>query len=138
MCFCQIQGNTLSFTLKESWRGVITITCVGAQRKRIAVDWGMPGSPIMDLDSCEFGSQIQVDHTNADEFPINTIVQLFHSGSPCDSGEPANIPLTNGTQTSCEETPTTQHAAFHYELPTPGETVQVVVDTNEKQEEEEN
>ena len=64
-------------------------------------------------------------------------VQLFHSGSPCNSGEPAIIPLTNGMQTACEETATTQHAAFHYELPTPGETVQVTVDTNEKQEGEE-
>jgi len=137
MCFCQMQGNTLSFTLKENWRGVITITCSGEQKKRIGVDWGAPGSPIHQLDSCTFGSQVQVDYTNTGTFPISPVIQLFHSGSPCNSGEPAIIPLTNGTQTACEETATTQHAAFHYELPTPGETVQVTVDTNEKQEGEE-
>ena len=137
MCFCQMQGNTLSFTLKENWRGVITITCMGAQKKRIALNWGMPGSPIQQLDSCVFGPQVQVDHTNAADFPINALVKLFHSGSPCNSGEPAIIPLTNGTQVACEETATTQHAVFHYELPTPGETVQVTIDNEDKQEGEE-
>lgn len=133
MCFCQMNGNQLTFTLKKGWRGSITVDCVGQEKKRITVDWGIPGAPTLQLLSCQFGPRTVIEKQNPTEDGLDVVVDFFYSPDPCGAGSPATIPLVNGTQTNCTETPTTQNAVFHFETPVPGETVQVTIENEDDQ-----
>ncbi len=133
MCFCSMSGNTLSFVLKSEWRGRVTVQFNGTLKKRVTVDWGMPGQPLEELDFCTLGPHHTVSRRNPTPQGLNVTLQVFCAPDDCTSGMPTIDPVTNGSQVICNESGTTQSAVFLFEVPGSGETVQVEISNEEDQ-----
>lgn len=134
MCFCSMSGNTLSFVLKSHWRGTVFVQFSGVLKKRVTVDWGIPGQPLKELDFCAVGPSPVTSRKNPTQQGLNVTVQVFCATDDCTGALPTTDPVTSGSQVSCNESGTTQSAAFLYELPGSGETVQIEISNEEDQE----
>lgn len=131
MCFATISGNTITFHLKPGWHGSIAVSYEGSIKKRTSVDWGIPGSSPVDLESCSTGPTALTTKTNESAAPLTVGVSVFYKTAPCTSGAPVTDAWNGGTETGCSETPSSQNATFTFEGVGTGETVQIVIDTQE-------
>ncbi len=134
MCFCQLSGNSLSYVLKPEWTGSVEIHCAGTLKKRVEVDWGVPGQPTDEFDSCQGGSQGLLEKRNGTPVGLNVTVNVYYADDDCSGSAPSILPLDTSSQVSCNETPETQNAVFLFEVMGTGETVQVTIVNEEDQE----
>ena len=134
MCFCSLSGNTLSFVLKSHWTGKVSIRFTGQLKKKVVVDWGIPGEPADELDFCNGGPSPETSRTNEGAQGVNVTIEIYSAEDDCSGALPINQPVTDGSQVSCNETATTQQGVFLFEVPGSGERVQIDVETEEDQE----
>ena len=125
MCFAELNGNKLTFSLPSNWKGTVDVTFTGSNKKRVDILWESGGSPI-NVDSCDTNPITSHHHVNAQPSTIDSEILVYYDPEAC-NGTPATTPATTSQQINCEDRGLEKDGSWIFECPDSGDTVGISI-----------
>ena len=113
MCFAELDGNALTFTLPSGWKGTVEVSFTGSNKKLVGFQKGLESTT---FNFCTDPNPGPLTIENATGVPVECVATVLYDTTVCAGGLPT-IPADNSSEVKCESLGTKNEGQWSFNCP---------------------